>query len=156
MYTLEAGKGININKLNPNFAELKNQANSNETMLTTINNTALRKDGSNMPQEVIDLFNQEEPENINGASTIALQDNKSYFLTLTGNGTISLPTISAGDRYSHTIVLTVAGGEFSLDTGTSGRFLIQPPYYTMDTTKDYQVLYVLNKLDNQWYACITQ
>ena len=104
MHTFEAGKGINAVKINENFTEVVDLANANETALLRIEQTALRKDGSNLTQYAIDKFKQETPNILIGDGTIALADNTANFLTLTGNGTILLPNI-AQDQYSHTMTL---------------------------------------------------
>ena len=52
-------KGINVVKLNDNFASLQQQANDNEDSITDIANTALLKDGSNLTPDIIaDFQNQ--------------------------------------------------------------------------------------------------
>lgn len=152
MNIFEVGKGINATKINANFAELQNQTNSNETAINTVANTALLKDGSNLTQSAVDAFKQETPNVLSADGTIALTDNSANFLTLTGNGTISLPAISI-DQYSHTITLVVDGSSYSLDLGTI-KHLYLP--LTIDTTQTYSVLYIYNKIDNSWYYSITQ
>lgn len=152
MHTFEAGKGINAVKINENFTEVVDLANANETALLRIEQTALRKDGSNLTQYAIDKFKQETPNILIGDGTIALADNTANFLTLTGNGTILLPNI-AQDQYSHTMTLVVSGSEYALNLGTT-KHLLNP--VGIDTTQTYNVLYVYNKLDNSWYYSITQ
>ena len=152
LYTFSAGKGINQIKLNYNFGQLQQQSNTNEVNITTISNTALLKDGSNLTQAIIDDFQQQVPNVLSGSGTIALTDNTANFLTLTGNATISLPTVPA-DIYSHTITLVVEGGVYSLDLGTT-KHLYNP--LGIDTTQTYNVLYIYNKIDNSWYYSITQ
>lgn len=152
LYTFSAGKGINQVKINYNFAELQQESNTNETAINNIANTALLKDGSNLTQSIIDEFQQQTPNIITSSGSIALTDNSANFLTLTGNGTISLPTISA-DAYSHTISLIVEGGSYSLDL-TATKHLYNP--VTIDTTKTYNVLYIYNKIEDEWYYSLTQ
>ena len=152
MYTFVAGKGVNVVKLNDNFDEVKTDANDNESALTEISNTALLKDGSNLTQEMIDIFNQDTPTILSTTGTISLVDNSVNFLTLTGNGTISLPSVAA-DQYSHTIILTVAGGNHTLNLGTT-KHLSQN--VDLDTENPYNVMYIYNKLDSSWYYCLTQ
>lgn len=148
----EAGKGINAVKINDNFSQVKSQSNINETAINNIANTALLKDGSNLTQSAINTFQQQTPNILSADGTISLADNTANFLTLTGNGTISLPAVAA-DQYSHTISLVVAGGDYSLGLGT-----IYHLYNNLDidTTKTYNVLYIYNKLDNHWYYSLTQ
>jgi hypothetical protein len=88
----------------------------------------------------------------NQAGTISLQDNKQYFLTLSGSGTINLPVVPS-DSYSHTIVLIVQGSSYSLDLGTQKTL---GTLIGIDSTKAYQVLYIYNKIDNSWYCCYGQ
>lgn len=149
----QAGKGINATKINANFAEVQQQANDNETDITTIGNTALLKDGSNLTQTIVDDFQKQTPIILATTSgSITLTDNRAHFLELTGNGTIVLPT-PADDQYSHTITLTVQGGSYSLALGTAYH-LYNPR--TVDTTKTYNVIYIYNKLDSKWYYGLTQ
>lgn len=152
MYVFEAGKGINAEKINANFAELQSQTNINETDIGNLANTALLKDGSNITPSLVATFNQQTPNVLSRSGTISLADNTANFLTLTGNGTISLPAVP-NDQYSHTISLVVAGGSYSLGLGT-----IYHLYNNLDidTTKTYNVLYIYNKLDNHWYYSLTQ
>lgn len=148
----EAGKGINANKLNENFDLCKVDANANETELTQIAADSLKKDGSNLTQSVINTFQQQTPNILSSSGTISLADNSANFLTLTGNGTISLPAV-ASDQYSHTIILVVAGSSSSLNLGTT-KHLLQS--FNIDSTQSYNVMYLYNKLDNLWYYLLTQ
>lgn len=152
MYVFEAGKGINVTKINANFAELQNQTNTNETDIGNLASTALLKDGSNITDSLVATFQQQTPNVITGDGTITLTDNSANFLTLTGNGTISLPTVPV-DQYSHTINLVVAGSAYSLDLGAT-KHLYNP--LAIDTTQTYNVLFIYNKIDNSWYYSITQ
>lgn len=153
MHTFEAGKGINAVKINENFTEVVDLANANETALLQLSQTALLKDGSNLTQDVIDEFKQDEPivlENRQG--DIALTDNKTHFLSLVGAGNIVLPNVLT-DQFSHTIVLIVQGSDYSLYVGTDKKIY---SYDEIDTTKTYSVLYIWNKIDKSWYSSITQ
>lgn len=155
LYVFSAGYGINQAKINYNFAQVQQQANTNESNINNIASTALLKDGSNLTQTIVNEFQQETPNILSTSGTIALQDNSANFLTLTGNGTISLPTV-ASDQYSHTISLIVAGSSYTLDitTATGGRHLYNS--LTVDTTQTYNVLFIYNKIDGYWYYSITQ
>lgn len=148
----EAGKGINATKINDNFSQVQNQSNTNETAINNIASTALLKDGSNLTQSAINTFQQQTPNILSSSGTISLVNNTANFLTLTGNGTISLPTV-ASDQYSHTISLVVAGSNYSLGLGTTYHLYNN---LAIDTTKTYNVLYIYNKLDNRWYYSLTQ
>ena len=148
----EAGKGINAEKINDNFSQVQSQSNTNETAINNIASTALLKDGSNLTQSAINTFQQQTPRILRRSGTISLLDNTANFLTLTGNGTISLPAV-ASDQYSHTISLVVAGGSYSLGLGTTYHLYNN---LDIDTTQTYNVLYVYNKLDNHWYYSLTQ
>lgn len=152
MYVFEAGKGINAVKVNANFAELQSQMNTNETNIGNLANTALLKDGSNLTPQIISEFQKQTPNILTGNDIIFLSDNTSNFLTLTGNATISLPSV-AEDSYSHTIILIVEGGLFSLNLGTGAHFIQDQ---NIDTNNTYSVMYVYNKINNSWYYCLTQ
>ena len=152
LYTFSAGKGINQVKINYNFAELQQQSNTNETAINNIANTALLKDGSNLTQSIIDEFQQQTPNILTGSGAVVLTDNSANFLTLTANSTITLPTITADD-YSHTIVVVVEGSAYSLDLGTTKHLYNN---LAIDTTQTYNVMYVYNKIENEWYYSLTQ
>lgn len=152
LHVFSPGKGINQVKLNYNFAELQQEINTNETAINNIASTALLKNGSNLTQTIIDEFQQQTPNILSAGGTISLTDNTANFLTLTGNGTISLPAV-ASDQYSHTISLVVAGSNRSLGLGTTYHLYNN---LAIDTTKTYNVLYIYNKLDNHWYYSLTQ
>lgn len=152
MHEFEAGKGINSIKLNENFTEVKDFANSNETVLLNISNTALRKDGSNLSQDIVSKFQQEEPIVLETQGDISLTDNKTHFLSLTGNGKIILPTVQQ-DQYSHTITLIVEGGLYSLELGTTNSILTRE---NIDVSKTYNILYLYHKINRAWYYYITQ
>lgn len=154
LHIFEAGKGINAEKINDNFSQVQTQSNTNETAINNIADTALLKDGSNLTQSAINTFQQQTVNVITGDGTISLADDPTVanFLTLTGNGTILLPTVTS-DQYSHTISLVVAGGSYSLGLGTTYHLYNN---LDIDTTKTYNVLYIYNKLDNHWYYSLTQ
>lgn len=152
LHVFSPGKGINQVKLNYNFAELQQETNTNETAINNIASTALLKNGSNLTQTIIDEFQQQTPNIISNSGTISLTDNTANFLTLTGNGTIDLPT-PASDQYSHTIVLIVEGSNYTLDLGTAYHLYNN---LHIDTTATYSVLYIYNKIDGNWYYSLTQ
>ena len=152
-----AGNGINCKKLNENFMELQQKSNNNETSIGNLYDMALAADGSNLTSEIVYKFQQETPNIISADGDISLSDNSSNFLTLTGNNAnkIVLPAIGA-DQYSHTIVLVVEGSPYSLDinTATGGRHLYND--LDVDPTQTYSVMFVYNKIDNNWYYYLTQ
>lgn len=152
MQLFSAGDGVNCIKLNTNFDQLKTNVNTNETAINNIESTALLADGSNLSQSVIDQFQQQIPNVLSASGTIALTDNTANFLTLTGDGVIDLPTITP-DQYSHTITLVVDGGAYILDLGTTKHLLNS---IIIDTTKTYNVMYIYNKIDEEWYYSLTQ
>lgn len=152
MHEFVAGKGINAIKLNDNFTEVKDKANSNENSLIEIDNHALRKDGSNITQTIVEDFNRYEPEYITSGGVVHLEDNKEYFLTPIGNVEIVLPTPN-NDMMSHTIVLVVQGSDYSLSIGTE-KYLNAPG--ELKTEQTYQILYIYNKIDKSWYYCLGQ
>ena len=152
-HIFEAGKGVNLVKLNADFKYVQDSANSNESKLTDIDSKALRKDGANIEQDLVNKFHQEEPVLLeNKRGDIVLTDNKTHFLSLVGAGNIVLPNVLT-DQFSHTIVLIVQGGDYSLYVGTDKKIY---SYDEIDTTKTYSVLYIWNKIDKSWYSSITQ
>lgn len=154
--TFVAGKGINCNKLNSNFAALQNLANANESDLQKIANTALLKDGSNLTPEVINDFKKDLPIVLSGQSgDVSLTDNSAYFISLSGNAEIVLPNVPQ-DQYSHTITVVVMQSEYSLNVDKSGTAEILGSNTELDNTKPFSILYVYNKIDSKWYYYITQ
>lgn len=152
MNVFQAGKGINADKINANFSELKQQANANESAINTVASTALKKDGSNLTQSIINDFQSQTPNVLTRSGTISLSDNTANFLTLTGNGTIQLPSVSA-DNFSHTISLIVKGGAYNLNLGTTYHLYND---LSINKANTYCVLYIYNKIDNHWYYSLTQ
>lgn len=153
MYTFEAGKGVNLVKLNANFTEVQNLANANETALLRIEQTALRKDGGNLTQDIVDEFRQETPIVLSSKKgNISLTDNKTHFLSLSGAGKIVLPTVPT-DQFSHTITLIVDGSSYSLDLGSTNVILTKGD---VDISKPYNVLYIYHKVHRAWYYYISQ
>lgn len=152
VWSFEAGKGVNCVKLNENFEELQSITNSNESELNTISATALLKDGSNLTQSIIEQFKRQPTNVLSTSGTISLTDNTVNFLTLTGNATISLPIIPS-DGYSHTIAVIVEGSSYSLSLGAT-KHLYNNVY--VDTTKTYNIMYIYNKIENEWYYSLTQ
>ena len=148
-----AGKGINCIKLNENLAALQSLSNANESAINDIEANALLKDGSNVTQTMVDAFNTVTPVVLtNQSGTIALQDNTPYYISLSGDATISLPAVPS-DSISHTITMVVEGSAYSLDLGTTktlGSLLAIEP------NQAYQVMYIYNKIDNQWYYSLGQ
>lgn len=152
----QAGKGINATKINANFSEVQQQANTNETNINNIASTALLKDGSNLTQTIIDDFQEQTPIVLSGRGLITLTDNRVHFLTLNGssNNRVGLPT-PASDSYSHTIILIVQGGYYPLNiaNGTAGHLYNS---ITVNTANPYCVMYIYNKINNSWYYSLTQ
>lgn len=155
LWKFSPGDGINMVKLNYNFGAIQQQANTNETNINTIANTALLKDGSNLTPDIIAEFQSEVPNILSGSGTITLTDNTTNFLTLTGDAVIALPAIAADD-YSHTIEVIVEGSQYSLDisTATGGRHLYNDS--EVDSGYTYSVLFIYNKIENAWYYSLTQ
>jgi hypothetical protein len=153
MHIFEAGKGINALNINKNFTDVMDLANANEVALLRIEQTALRKDGRNLTQDVVTQFQQDEPIILeNQKEDIVLTDNKTHFLSLSGAGKIVLPTI-ADDQFSHTITLIVDGSSYSLDLGSTNVILTKGD---VDVAKTYSVLYIYHKIHRAWYYYISQ
>lgn len=154
MYTFQAGKGINATKINSNFNEVKQQANTNEGNINTLSSTALLKDGSNMTTAMVEGFYKQPITSLTGAgTTLNLSDNSSYYIKLTANGnTINLPVV-ANDGYSHTITAIVEANGYSLNLGTTYHLLND---LNVSISGTYYVMWIYNKLNNKWYYSITQ
>ena len=150
-----AGDGINAIKLNENFAEVQDQVNDNELAINDIDQNALRVDGSNMTQSMVNDFQRQTPIVLSGDGDISLTDNSVHFLTLTGNARVVLPSTPISDIYSHTIILVVAGHSYTFDyaNNTTGHLYNN---LDIDPTKTYSIMYIYNKIDNNWYYSITQ
>ena len=156
MHIFEAGKGINALNINENFTDVMDLANANEVALLRIEQTALRKDGRNLTQDVVTQFQQDEPIILeNQKEDIVLTDNKTHFLSLSGNGKIILPNI-ADDQFSHTITLIVDGGSYTLDASNGGSLPQILTKSNVDVSKPYNVLYIYHKVHKTWYYYISQ
>lgn len=158
MHVFYAGDGINKTKLNDNFKEVQNSANANEQALSQIAAYALHKDGSNLTQDIINKFNKKQPNILPQYGEIYLSDNSVNFLNPTGNVTIILPSV-VNVNYSHTIVLIVQGSSYSVKTVTDSRADVTKHLYNdlhIDTTKTYNLMYVYNPIDMNWYYSLTQ
>lgn len=151
LHDFYAGDGINATKLNYNFSQLQTLANTNESQINNIGATALHKNGDNIEQSAIDAFKKDQVAVLSASGNVPLSDNSDYFLTPTGNVNIILPTITS-DEFSHTITLIVAGSVYSVDLGTQ-LSLLSP---TVNTIQPYSVLFMYNKIDNNWYYFIGQ
>ncbi len=146
-----AGKGINVQKLNANFANLQTQANKNESDIQTLANTALLKDGSNLTPDLVEAFKADSVLTIEGHGTLNLSDGGDYNITLNGDANIVLPTVTNDDQ-SHTITVMVMGSDYSLNLGTTHAMMS----VDVITTRPYSVLYVYNKIDGNWYYYLGQ
>jgi hypothetical protein len=148
-------KGINVVKLNSNFAKLQQKANQNEDGILDIANTALLKNGRNLTPEIINDFQSQVPNILTASGSISLTDNTANYLTLTGDGVIVLPVVPT-DNYSHTIILIVEGSNYTLDIGTAtgDKHLFND--ITVDPTETYSVMFIYNKIENAWYYSLTQ
>lgn len=155
--TFEAGKGINCDKINFNFSELQNQTNLNETDINAIASTSLKKDGSNLTDNIVTDFRKQKTTTIFGDGTISLSDNKVYSLFLLGgNAQISLPSITP-DEFSHTICLFVSGNDHGYRVSNLGTVNhIYNNISSVDTSKSYYIMYFYNKLNQAWYYSVTQ
>ena len=154
----EPRKGINCNSLNQNFELLKTKANNNELQLSTIETTALKKDGSNIEPSAVEKFQQTETTVLTWTPTINLVDNSTNFLTPLGNTTVVLPNIPS-DAYSHTVILIVQGSNYTITSKTASGAIITKHLYndsSVDTTSPYSLMYIFNKLNNSWYFYLTQ
>lgn len=156
MLLFSAGKGVNCVKLNTNFDQVMSDTNDNEDQINDIATTALQNDGSNLTQPIIDDFQKQTPIMLSGDGDFLLTDNRSHFLTLTGNNTnrVILPNITP-DQQSHTIILTVEGSAYSLNVANGTAGSLGAPIL-LDGTQTYNVMYIFNKIDSNWYYAISQ
>lgn len=154
--TFVAGTGISAPKLNENFETLKNLSNENESRISTLADTALLKDGSNITQDLVNKVNTKNVTIIENSGEISLEDNSENILTLIGDGVIKLPTFATDDNLSHTISLIVMGSEYTLDinTATGGKHLIND--LGVNPENPYSVLFIYNKIDRSWYYSLAQ
>lgn len=161
LIVFKARDGINCNSLNANFAALQQNANSNETSLTIIASTALKKDGSNLEQSTVAKFQQTKTTVLTWTSVIELEDNSTNFLNPAGDTTIVLPKVS-NDGFSHTVILIMEGSDYTVTSENKTGEAITKHLLNgldIDTTKPYSIMYVYNPLDtssNPWYYSITQ
>lgn len=158
MIIFNAGEGISAPDLNTNFNNLKNQTNQNESDITTITNTALRIDGSNVSDATVAAFNRNIIVTLSGSGTSNLTDNAEHFLAPTGNCTLNLPSVTQGDGFSHTVNIAVMGSNFGVTVKYNGSAVTTHLLNdtSVNTTAPYNLLYMYNHIDGKWYYYLTQ
>ena len=158
MNVFNAGEGIPAPDLNDNFDMLRTQSNTNESRITNIENTALRIDGSNVDDATVAAFNRNEVVTLATSGASLLTDNAEHFLAPTGNCDLTVPVISQGDLYSHTINIAIQGSNYGVTLYEGGtaitRHLLNGE--NVDTTLPYNILLMYNHLDGHWYYYISQ
>lgn len=158
MIIFAAGEGIPAPDLNTNFDQLRTQSNKNESDITTIENTSLKVDGSNITDETVAAFNRSITVTLPSSGASTLTDNAEHFLAPTGDCTLTVPVIAQGDQYSHTINIAVQGSNHSV-TLMEGSTVITRHLLNgenVDTTLPYNLLLLYNHLDGHWYFYISQ
>lgn len=153
MILFYAGEGISAPDLNTNFDGLKTQSNTNESGINDIDANALRVDGSNVTDTTVAAFNRSVVVTLGTSGSLQLTDNADHFLAPTGNCTLIFPTITPGDNISHTINVAVQGSNYIVDHGLTHHLLYDS---TVDTTAPYNLLFMYNHSDGNWYYYLTQ
>lgn len=153
MILFYAGEGISAPDLNDNFDNLKTQSNINESGINDIDTNALRVDGSNVTDTTVAAFNRSVVVTLGTSGSLQLTDNADHFLAPTGNCTLIFPTITPGDNISHTINVAVQGSNYIVDHGLTHHLLYDS---TVDTTAPYNLLFMYNHSDGNWYYYLTQ
>lgn len=158
MIIFNAGEGISAPDLNTNFDNLKNQTNQNESDITTISNTALKIDGSNVSDATVAAFNRSITVTLPSSGTSNLTDNAEHFLAPTGNCTLNLPAVTQGDQFSHTVNIAVQGSNFSVTVLANGAAVTTHLLndISVNTQAPYNLLFMYNHLDGKWYYYISQ
>lgn len=153
-----AGEGIPAPDLNTNFDQLKTQSNQNESDIITIENTALRIDGSNIDDATIAAFNRNITVTLPTTGSSTLTDNAEHFLAPAGNCTLNMPSVAQGDQYSHTINVAVQGSNFSVTLKEDGQIITRHLLNgeNVNTTLPYNLLLMYNHSDGHWYYYISQ
>lgn len=158
MIIFNAGEGISAPDLNTNFDNLKDQSNQNESDITTINNTALKVDGSNVSSATVAAFNRNITVTLSTSGASNLTDNAEHFLAPTGDCILNLPAVAQGDQYSHTVNIAVQGSNYGVEVRYNGipvtKHLLND--VSVDTTAPYNILLMYNHLDGDWYYYISQ
>ena len=148
-----AGEGISAPDLNQNFEDLRVATNTNEAGITNIGANALRVDGTNVTDATVAAFNRSVVVTLGTSGTLQLTDNADHFLAPTGNCTLVFPTITPGDNISHTINVAVQGSNYIVNHGLTHHLLYDS---TVDTTAPYNLLFMYNHSDSNWYYYLTQ
>lgn len=158
MKIFNAGDGISAPDLNYNFDALKDQTNQNESNITTISNTALRIDGSNVSDATVQAFNRNTVVTLETSGIMSLTDNAEHFLAPAGDCYLDTPVVAQNDQYSHTINIAVQGSNYGVTLRENGqpitRHLLNGE--NVDTTLPYNLLLMYNHLDGHWYYYISQ
>lgn len=148
-----AGEGVSAPDLNQNFEDLRVQSNTNESGINDIEANALRIDGSNVTDALVNEFNRMPVVVLGTSGTLQLTDNADHFLAPTGNCTLTFPTIPQGDTHSHTINVAVQGSNYSVTHNLTHHLLND---LSVDTTAPYNLLFMYNYSDGNWYYYLTQ
>lgn len=148
-----AGEGISAPDINTNFDNLKTQSNINESGINDIDTNALRVDGTNVSDATVAAFNRSVVVTLGTSGALQLTDNADHFLAPTGNCTLVFPTITPGDNISHTINVAVQGSNYIVNHGLTHHLLYDS---TVDTTEPYNLLFMYNHSDGNWYYYLTQ
>ena len=158
MKIFHAGEGISAPDLNDNFDALKTQTNQNESDITTIANTSLKVDGSNITDQTVEAFNRSITVTLPTTGTANLTDNAEHFLAPAGNCTLNVPAVAQGDQFSHTINIAVQGSAFSVTLMENGSLITRHLLNgeNVDTTLPYNLLLMYNHSDGHWYYYISQ
>lgn len=155
MIIFNAGEGISAPDLNTNFDNLKTQSNTNESGIADIDTNALRVDGTNVSDATVAAFNRSVVVTLGTSGSLQLTDNADHFLAPTGNCTLVFPTIDPNEnpKISHTINVAVQGSNYIVNHGLSNHLLYDS---TVDTTAPYNLLFMYNHSDGNWYYYLTQ
>lgn len=153
MITFYAGEGISAPDLNDNFDELRTQSNANEDGIADIEDNALKKDGTNVTDATVAAFNRSVAITLGTSGTLQLTDNADHFLAPTGDCTLVFPPVTQGDGISHTINVAVQGSNYGVTHNLTHHLLYDS---TVDTTAPYNLLFVYNHSDGNWYYYLTQ
>ena len=148
-----AGEGISAPDLNQNFEDLRVAVNINESGIDDIATNALKVDGTNVTDATVAAFNRSPVVILGTSGTLQLTDNAEHFLAPTGDCTLVFPTITPGDNITHTINVAVQGSNYGVSHGLTHHLLYDS---TVDTTAPYNLLFMYNHSDGNWYYYLTQ
>ena len=164
LVTLTEGAEIVVAPLNGNFTYLEDRIDTSDanitsnasnisslqsSLSTTSSNVSTLQSQMSTAQSNISALQtfQAAPVNTLSGTSITLTDNSYNQLTVSGNTTFTLPTVS--DANTHQIEVNLKMGTlYTIDVGTTYYYTNAMPAFT--GTGNYELIYTYDHLESKW------